>query len=171
MPCHQLTRQIPSFENNSAPAGPKLKGCRSKIPSFEHEHIFVFYLRIAQLIKPITLSAGKVSWALMRHPEGLLCDLFITHCWEEGIFEFCDKVLQKLPVRLPQSTQGLSEVSLSPAQIMHSRAIVWVSALWSHCLHAPLAMAASAPVLSDQICTLRPLIISAKDLADPVIIN
>ena len=37
-----------------------------------------------QYIKPVTLKAGKVSWALMQHPDGLDCDLFISHAWQEG---------------------------------------------------------------------------------------
>lgn len=37
-----------------------------------------------QYIKPVTLQAGKVSWALMQHPHGLDCDLFISHAWQEG---------------------------------------------------------------------------------------
>ncbi|CAK0888635.1 unnamed protein product [Prorocentrum cordatum] len=52
----------------------------------------------SQFIRPVTLSAGKVSWALMLHPEGLPCDLFITHGWEEGVFEFCDNVMNSWPV-------------------------------------------------------------------------
>jgi len=50
-----------------------------------------------QFIKPITREAGMMSWALMLHPEGLKCDLFVTHAWQEGIFEFLDKVLYSWP--------------------------------------------------------------------------
>lgn len=50
------------------------------------------YTVTEQYIKPVTEAAGKMSWALMKHPEGLDCDLFITHGWSEGIFEFADKV-------------------------------------------------------------------------------
>eukprot|EP00933_Yihiella_yeosuensis_P052327 TRINITY_DN5035_c1_g1_i2.p1 TRINITY_DN5035_c1_g1~~TRINITY_DN5035_c1_g1_i2.p1 ORF type:complete len:378 (+),score=40.35 TRINITY_DN5035_c1_g1_i2:27-1136(+) len=50
-----------------------------------------------QFIKPITKAAGKMSWALMVHPLGLKCDLFVTHAWQEGIFEFIDKVLHSWP--------------------------------------------------------------------------
>ncbi|CAE7255923.1 unnamed protein product [Symbiodinium natans] len=50
-----------------------------------------------QHIKPITQRAGKMSWALMRHPEGLDCDVFISHAWQEGIFEFLSKVLHSRP--------------------------------------------------------------------------
>eukprot|EP00928_Gymnodinium_smaydae_P048474 TRINITY_DN32405_c0_g1_i1.p1 TRINITY_DN32405_c0_g1~~TRINITY_DN32405_c0_g1_i1.p1 ORF type:complete len:562 (-),score=43.26 TRINITY_DN32405_c0_g1_i1:461-2146(-) len=52
-----------------------------------------------QYIKPITREAGNMSWALMLHPQGLKCDLYITHAWEEGIFEFIDKVLSSWPRR------------------------------------------------------------------------
>eukprot|EP00445_Apocalathium_hangoei_P010988 CAMPEP_0203886432 /NCGR_PEP_ID=MMETSP0359-20131031/30249_1 /ASSEMBLY_ACC=CAM_ASM_000338 /TAXON_ID=268821 /ORGANISM="Scrippsiella Hangoei, Strain SHTV-5" /LENGTH=621 /DNA_ID=CAMNT_0050807257 /DNA_START=118 /DNA_END=1983 /DNA_ORIENTATION=- len=50
-----------------------------------------------QFITPITAEANNMSWALMRHPEGLQCDIFITHAWQEGIFEFLDKVLASWP--------------------------------------------------------------------------
>ncbi|CAE7449309.1 unnamed protein product, partial [Symbiodinium necroappetens] len=52
-----------------------------------------------QHIMPVTEKAGKVSWALMRHPDGLECDLFISHAWQEGVFEFLSKVLHSWPVR------------------------------------------------------------------------
>mmetsp|Transcript_32633 Transcript_32633/g.82292 ORF Transcript_32633/g.82292 Transcript_32633/m.82292 type:complete len:565 (-) Transcript_32633:380-2074(-) len=47
-------------------------------------------------IKPRTMEAGT-SWALMRHPEGLPCDVFVTHCWSEGVFEFIGKVREAWP--------------------------------------------------------------------------
>ena len=50
-----------------------------------------------QYIMPVTQEAGKVSWALMLHPDGLDCDLFISHAWLEGIFEFLSKVLHSWP--------------------------------------------------------------------------
>jgi hypothetical protein len=34
-----------------------------------------------QFIKPTTHAAGGMSWALMLHPEGLQCDLFVSHAW------------------------------------------------------------------------------------------
>ena len=46
---------------------------------------------------PVTAQAGKMSWALMRHPKGLDCDLFISHAWQEGVFEFLSKVLHSWP--------------------------------------------------------------------------
>lgn len=45
-----------------------------------------------QYIKPVTSRAGIMSWALMRNPRGLDCDIFISHAWQEGIFEFLAKV-------------------------------------------------------------------------------
>jgi hypothetical protein len=42
-------------------------------------------------------KAGDASWALVRHPAGLLCDLFVTHGWQEGVYEFTDKVLASWP--------------------------------------------------------------------------
>mmetsp|Transcript_79425 Transcript_79425/g.199580 ORF Transcript_79425/g.199580 Transcript_79425/m.199580 type:complete len:604 (-) Transcript_79425:41-1852(-) len=56
-----------------------------------------FYTVNEQFIKPITAEAGCMSWALMKNPKGLQCDLFITHAWQEGIFEFLDKVLASWP--------------------------------------------------------------------------
>mmetsp|Transcript_67797 Transcript_67797/g.150174 ORF Transcript_67797/g.150174 Transcript_67797/m.150174 type:complete len:735 (-) Transcript_67797:10-2214(-) len=50
-----------------------------------------------QYIKPVTKAAGSVSWALMKHPQGLECDLFITHGWAEGVFEFVDKLISSWP--------------------------------------------------------------------------
>lgn len=50
-----------------------------------------------QYIKPVTRDAGLMSWALMRNPEGLDCDLFISHAWQEGIFEFLTKVKHSWP--------------------------------------------------------------------------
>eukprot|EP00931_Biecheleriopsis_adriatica_P116491 TRINITY_DN9212_c0_g2_i1.p1 TRINITY_DN9212_c0_g2~~TRINITY_DN9212_c0_g2_i1.p1 ORF type:complete len:614 (+),score=84.25 TRINITY_DN9212_c0_g2_i1:198-1844(+) len=49
-------------------------------------------------IKPVTHAAGNCSWALMRNPQGHgPCDLFITHAWQEGVFELIDKVLTSWP--------------------------------------------------------------------------
>merc|ERR1712176_1586090 len=51
----------------------------------------------SQFIQPVTRAAGNVSWALMLHPNGLTCDLFVTHGWDEGVYEFIDKVLHSWP--------------------------------------------------------------------------
>ena len=50
-----------------------------------------------QWLKPVTQQAGKMSWALMRNPEGLECELFISHAWQEGVFEFLSKVRNSWP--------------------------------------------------------------------------
>jgi hypothetical protein len=55
------------------------------------------YTVTEQYIKPITQAAGGMSWALMRHRGGLDVDVFITHAWTEGMYEFIDKVLASWP--------------------------------------------------------------------------
>ena len=50
-----------------------------------------------QYIRPVTAEAGMMSWALMRNPDGLDCDLFISHAWQEGVFEFLRKVRHSWP--------------------------------------------------------------------------
>ena len=40
---------------------------------------------VSQLIKPVTLLAGRQSWALMANPEGLKCELFVTHGWAQVV--------------------------------------------------------------------------------------
>jgi len=55
-----------------------------------------FYTVVEHIIKPATAEAS-VSWALLQHPEGVDCDLFVTHAWAEGIYEFIDKVLASWP--------------------------------------------------------------------------
>ncbi|CAE7428918.1 unnamed protein product [Symbiodinium sp. CCMP2592] len=55
------------------------------------------YTVTEQHLKPVTDLAGKMSWALMRNPEGLNCDVFISHAWQEGIFEFLSKVMHSWP--------------------------------------------------------------------------
>lgn len=56
------------------------------------------YNVVENYIKPVTLAAGGMSWALMRHPAGIKCDIFITHSWAEGAYEFIDKVLASWPM-------------------------------------------------------------------------
>ena len=53
-----------------------------------------------EYIKPVTYQAGKMSWALMRNPNGLDCDVFISHAWQEGIFEFLTKVKYAWPMAM-----------------------------------------------------------------------
>ncbi|CAK0821305.1 unnamed protein product [Prorocentrum cordatum] len=50
-----------------------------------------------QYVVPTTSRAGNMSWALMLHPEGLQCDLFISHSWEEGVYELLDKIIYSWP--------------------------------------------------------------------------
>lgn len=50
-----------------------------------------------QYVKPVTLKAGGTRYALMKHPEGLPCDVFISHAWAEGIFELATLVRQGWP--------------------------------------------------------------------------
>ena len=38
------------------------------------------------VVKPVTLKAGGASYALMKHPEGLECEVFVSHSWHGGIF-------------------------------------------------------------------------------------
>ena len=66
----------------------------------------------SQMIQPVTAAAGNVSWALMKHPEGLPCDLFVTHGWAEGIFDFVEKVANSWP----RSAQGAYICFLSNPQ-------------------------------------------------------
>eukprot|EP00435_Cladocopium_sp_Y103_P016088 s32_g4.t1 len=37
-----------------------------------------------RFVKPLTREAGGMSYALMKHPDGLLCQVFISHAWAEG---------------------------------------------------------------------------------------
>lgn len=48
-------------------------------------------------VKPMTAEAGGMSYALMKHPEGLLCEVFISHAWAEGILELGDHVRRAWP--------------------------------------------------------------------------
>lgn len=48
-------------------------------------------------IKRVTARKGGMSWALMKHPDGLACDVFATHAWAEGVFEFCTRVRSTWP--------------------------------------------------------------------------
>jgi len=57
------------------------------------------YTVAQQLIKPVTRRAGGMSWALMLHADGLQCDIFVTHAWQEGVYEFIDKVQHSWPVK------------------------------------------------------------------------
>jgi len=87
-----------------------------------------------QLVKPITAQAGGMSWALMRHPKGKMCDVFITHAWQEGIFEFVDKVLASWPrgaknawccmLAIPQNLR-IAELISTPSASPFARALAF----------------------------------------------
>lgn len=64
-------------------------GVRSSQPSWDDD----LELRIwgpdlyevnEHFVKPLTSAAGGMSYALMKHPQGLLCEVFISHAWAEG---------------------------------------------------------------------------------------
>ena len=52
---------------------------------------------VSQMMFSLSNRSGGLSWALIQHSEGLECDLFVTHAWTEGIYEFIDKVLNSWP--------------------------------------------------------------------------
>ncbi|CAK0829566.1 unnamed protein product [Prorocentrum cordatum] len=52
-----------------------------------------------QYVSPVTFTAGSPSWALMLHNDGLDCDMFVSHSWQEGIYELIDKMLFSWPAR------------------------------------------------------------------------
>eukprot|EP00403_Amphidinium_massartii_P035690 CAMPEP_0178452638 /NCGR_PEP_ID=MMETSP0689_2-20121128/44355_1 /TAXON_ID=160604 /ORGANISM="Amphidinium massartii, Strain CS-259" /LENGTH=375 /DNA_ID=CAMNT_0020078365 /DNA_START=207 /DNA_END=1330 /DNA_ORIENTATION=- len=50
------------------------------------------------VIQWVTEQVGGMSWALMCNPNGLDgCDLFVSHAWCEGVFEFVTHVLKAWP--------------------------------------------------------------------------
>ncbi|CAK9086684.1 Uncharacterized protein SCF082_LOCUS41001 [Durusdinium trenchii] len=71
--------------------------CFDNFDSLDREYGPNIYTVNDQHIKLVTSNAGKMSWALMRHSEGLECDLFISHAWQEGVFEFLRKVQYSWP--------------------------------------------------------------------------
>ncbi|CAK9029499.1 Uncharacterized protein SCF082_LOCUS18812, partial [Durusdinium trenchii] len=52
------------------------------------EHGPNLYVVNEHFVKPKTLAVGGMSYALWLHPEGLPCQVFVSHAWVEGIFEF-----------------------------------------------------------------------------------
>eukprot|EP00439_Symbiodinium_sp_Y106_P085661 s72_g29.t1 len=48
-------------------------------------------------VKPVTWAAGGMSYALMKHPAGLPCQVFLSHAWAEGLFELGDLVHRGWP--------------------------------------------------------------------------
>ncbi|CAE7450228.1 unnamed protein product [Symbiodinium sp. CCMP2456] len=107
--------------------------------SSEKKHGPSIYTVTEQHIKPVTALAGKMSWALMRNPNGLDCDLFISHAWQEGIFEFMSKVLHSWP---PLMRHAWCCMLANPQHLD-------ISSMLQSPLHSPFAIAleASANVL------------------------
>eukprot|EP00931_Biecheleriopsis_adriatica_P066327 TRINITY_DN40715_c0_g1_i1.p1 TRINITY_DN40715_c0_g1~~TRINITY_DN40715_c0_g1_i1.p1 ORF type:complete len:614 (-),score=79.89 TRINITY_DN40715_c0_g1_i1:28-1809(-) len=71
------------------------------VPNPYHEHPAIgptIYQVTKHYIKPVTKAAGGMSWALMRNPRGLPCDVFATHGWKEGVFEFICKARRVWPI-------------------------------------------------------------------------
>jgi len=80
--------------------GNKIQQPRDGRDDFDsHDHMYgpSIYTVNEQYIRPVTREAGMMSWALMRNPNGLDCDLFISHAWQEGVFEFLRKVRHSWP--------------------------------------------------------------------------
>jgi len=50
-----------------------------------------------EFIKKEAKKHENVSWALMKHPSGLLCEGFASHAWVEGVFEFVTRLRQSWP--------------------------------------------------------------------------
>lgn len=48
-------------------------------------------------VKPLTLAAGGMSYALMKHPEGLDCEVFVSHSWCEGLFQLSNSIRRAWP--------------------------------------------------------------------------
>lgn len=70
---------------------------RDPFDANDHKIGPTMYTVTDQYIKPLTRDAGLMSYALLKHPEGILCDLFVTHAWAEGSYEFLDKVITAWP--------------------------------------------------------------------------
>eukprot|EP00656_Telonema_subtile_P007306 TRINITY_DN13426_c0_g2_i1.p1 TRINITY_DN13426_c0_g2~~TRINITY_DN13426_c0_g2_i1.p1 ORF type:complete len:210 (+),score=48.14 TRINITY_DN13426_c0_g2_i1:283-912(+) len=59
------------------------------------------YLVNDYVIKPITEEGRggmcNLSWSLMCNPTGIELDLFVSHAWIEGVFEFEQNLLESWP--------------------------------------------------------------------------
>lgn len=67
-------------------------------------------------VKPTTQAAGGMSWALMRHPQGLRCDAVAVHSWNQGFFEF----IAELRMLWPRDAEHLFLHFLGCPQILGS---------------------------------------------------
>ena len=96
------------------------------------------YTVTEQFVRPATALAGNMSWALLKNATGLRCDVFVTHCWAEGIYEFLDR----LEHTWPRGAQGAYVCFLSNPQNLD------ISELISRPSESPFAMALqAAPML------------------------
>ena len=73
---------------------------KGELSEDDEDHGPNFYEVNEQYVKPVTLLAGKMSWALMRNPQGVHCEIFISHAWQEGVFEFLEKLRNSWPWRM-----------------------------------------------------------------------
>lgn len=86
-----------------------------------------------KLIKPRTKAEGGMSWALMKNRRGLKCDLFATHCWQEGVLEFIIKVRKAWPMgakglwacflAMPQNCDITAVIGSDPSQSPFAQAV------------------------------------------------
>jgi len=94
------------------------------------------YTVVDQLIKPMTDvdgPSGGASYALTHHPDGIDCEIFITHAWCEGVYEFIDKVLASWPwgkrsayacmLSNPQNGDFLASMISDPSSSPFARAL------------------------------------------------
>ncbi|CAE7310416.1 unnamed protein product [Symbiodinium sp. CCMP2456] len=72
----------------------------AELPNPKH-HLHAYGPNLYQVnthyVKPVTLAAGGMSYALMKHPKGLICHVFVSHAWSEGVFELGNHVRSAWP--------------------------------------------------------------------------
>ena len=110
-------------------------------------------------VKPMTAEAGGMSYALMKHPEGLLCEVFISHAWAEGILELGDHVRRAWPrlqrmhnlycclLANPQNLDMGMWLNVPPSESPFARAMQSAS----HVLIIPNSTAAGTQLKSSEI--------------------
>lgn len=109
-------------------------------PNSRHHHLDfgpTIYRVNEDYIIPCTKKAGADSWALMRNPDGVDIDLFATHAWIEGVFEFISKIKRLWPNR---SVRGLWVCFLANPQC----SLEVIKELVADVRHSPFAVALSA---------------------------
>ncbi|CAE8595737.1 unnamed protein product [Polarella glacialis] len=73
------------------------------------------HMVVKYVVVPESQAAGGMSWALARHPDGLPVNIFMTHCWEEGIYEFHRKVKRYIHGGISARTNPETETDPRPA--------------------------------------------------------